>query len=267
MPNVKRGRRAARRDLPEVRLAARHPLRPLRRLRRLQHLPRCEPPCDYTRDLDGPEAGRERRPPAEDAEIPPCEKCGRPMALKRSRFGTFLGCTGYPECKNIRKIGPKPSRPSPPASPAPSARQGRRSQEKNSRRGKIFYSCSRYPGLQVRALEQADRRDLPQVRQPPADRKDHQEEGHRLALPAGRLRLRDPRPSPRPSPHRLTPSSGDTYPGHLPGTLTRDSYPGQLPGTPTSRSRGWGSRSASGRDGGRGRRGRRRAASGSARRA
>lgn len=33
-----------------------------------------------------------------------CEKCGRPMAVKRGRFGSFLGCTGYPECKNIQKI-------------------------------------------------------------------------------------------------------------------------------------------------------------------
>jgi DNA topoisomerase-1 len=33
-----------------------------------------------------------------------CELCDRPMQLKRGRFGPFLGCTGYPECKNIRKI-------------------------------------------------------------------------------------------------------------------------------------------------------------------
>jgi DNA topoisomerase-1 len=36
-----------------------------------------------------------------------CEKCGRPMAVKRGRFGSFLGCTGYPECKNIQKLKPK----------------------------------------------------------------------------------------------------------------------------------------------------------------
>jgi len=35
-----------------------------------------------------------------------CEKCGRPMAVKRGRFGRFLGCTGYPECKNIKKFIP-----------------------------------------------------------------------------------------------------------------------------------------------------------------
>jgi DNA topoisomerase I len=42
---------------------------------------------------------------AESTEEPEtCELCGKPMALKRGRFGQFLGCTGYPECRNIRKI-------------------------------------------------------------------------------------------------------------------------------------------------------------------
>ncbi len=39
---------------------------------------------------------------SEEAEE--CDLCGKPMALKRGRFGQFLGCTGYPECRNIRKI-------------------------------------------------------------------------------------------------------------------------------------------------------------------
>ncbi|MBA2501541.1 MAG: type I DNA topoisomerase [Pyrinomonadaceae bacterium] len=37
-------------------------------------------------------------------EVEACELCDKPMALKRGRFGQFLGCTGYPECRNIRKI-------------------------------------------------------------------------------------------------------------------------------------------------------------------
>ena len=50
----------------------------------------------------------------EDGEIVPqeapttdeiCELCGKPMAVKRGRFGQFLGCTGYPDCKNIQKMG------------------------------------------------------------------------------------------------------------------------------------------------------------------
>jgi DNA topoisomerase-1 len=34
-----------------------------------------------------------------------CELCGKPMAVKRGRYGQFLGCSGYPECKNIKKMG------------------------------------------------------------------------------------------------------------------------------------------------------------------
>jgi DNA topoisomerase-1 len=33
-----------------------------------------------------------------------CDQCGKPMAVKRGRYGKFLGCTGYPECKNIKKM-------------------------------------------------------------------------------------------------------------------------------------------------------------------
>lgn len=41
---------------------------------------------------------------AEAAEPEVCELCDKPMQMKRGRFGPFLGCTGYPECRNIRKI-------------------------------------------------------------------------------------------------------------------------------------------------------------------
>jgi len=33
-----------------------------------------------------------------------CELCGKPMAVRTSKHGPFLGCTGYPDCKSIRKI-------------------------------------------------------------------------------------------------------------------------------------------------------------------
>jgi len=36
-----------------------------------------------------------------------CEKCGRPFEIKSGRWGKFLACTGYPECKNIKKIEKK----------------------------------------------------------------------------------------------------------------------------------------------------------------
>ncbi|HOI75730.1 MAG TPA: type I DNA topoisomerase [Syntrophales bacterium] len=45
-------------------------------------------------------------PPPEITDIA-CEKCGKPMAIRRGRFGRFLGCTGYPACKNIQKLPPQ----------------------------------------------------------------------------------------------------------------------------------------------------------------
>jgi DNA topoisomerase-1 len=65
--------------------------------------------CGATRDAgsavgsDGNAASAETAV-AEVEEPEPCELCGKPMQLKRGRFGQFLGCTGYPECRNIRKI-------------------------------------------------------------------------------------------------------------------------------------------------------------------
>ncbi|MEJ7616929.1 MAG: DNA topoisomerase [Pyrinomonadaceae bacterium] len=71
------------------------------------------PECRTTREIARPtsEAGSEAKTEgapsataAGEAGEETCDLCGRPMALKRGRFGQFLGCTGYPECRNIRKI-------------------------------------------------------------------------------------------------------------------------------------------------------------------
>jgi len=49
-------------------------------------------------------AGGTANPPAPELTDTLCDKCNRPMVIKRGRFGPFLGCSGYPECKNIMKI-------------------------------------------------------------------------------------------------------------------------------------------------------------------
>jgi len=68
--------------------------------------------CEATRDAEPPagvDAAANSADGAaangEEAEPEVCELCGKPMQMKRGRFGPFLGCTGYPECRNIRKIG------------------------------------------------------------------------------------------------------------------------------------------------------------------
>jgi DNA topoisomerase-1 len=66
--------------------------------------------CGATRDAE-PKAGANGNAAGEtpdggngSEEPEACDLCGKPMQLKRGRFGQFLGCTGYPECRNIRKI-------------------------------------------------------------------------------------------------------------------------------------------------------------------
>ncbi|HJQ24057.1 MAG TPA: type I DNA topoisomerase [Blastocatellia bacterium] len=61
------------------------------------------PECKTTRDISKPhdDAGEEVHAEAQEET---CENCGRPMQMKRGRFGQFLACTGYPECKTTRKI-------------------------------------------------------------------------------------------------------------------------------------------------------------------
>jgi DNA topoisomerase-1 len=64
------------------------------------------PDCDGTSDLPPELAAKysSAGPPAPEVPEQTCEKCGKPMAVKRGRFGFFLACTGYPECRNTKRI-------------------------------------------------------------------------------------------------------------------------------------------------------------------
>ncbi|OIQ50409.1 DNA topoisomerase 1 [Pseudodesulfovibrio hydrargyri] len=61
--------------------------------------PTCRTIKNFTRDEHGNIQVVEREKPEDTGVL--CEKCGRPMAIKQSRRGEFLGCTGYPDCKSI----------------------------------------------------------------------------------------------------------------------------------------------------------------------
>jgi DNA topoisomerase-1 len=60
------------------------------------------PGCKNTRDLKTTSEGTLEVAEAGTEHM--CDKCGKPLAQKKGRFGPFLGCTGYPECKNIVKL-------------------------------------------------------------------------------------------------------------------------------------------------------------------
>ena len=66
-----------------------------------------------------------------------CEKCGRPMVVKFGRYGKFIACSGYPECKNIKKIVHETGAECP--------KCGGKVVLKKSKRGRVFYGCSEYP--------------------------------------------------------------------------------------------------------------------------
>jgi DNA topoisomerase-1 len=121
------------------------------------------PECKYTRNLEEAvpsETPADGNGAAAEEEIPPCELCGKPMALKRSRFGTFYGCTGYPECKGIRKTGPKAVPPKPTGVACPECGKGE-IVEKRSHRGKTFWSCNRYPDCKFSLWKKPVMRDCP----------------------------------------------------------------------------------------------------------
>lgn len=65
-----------------------------------------------------------------------CEKCGKPMVYKLSRYGRFLGCSGFPECRSIKPIIVKIDVPCPKCGDDIIVRKGKR---------KNFYGCNAYP--------------------------------------------------------------------------------------------------------------------------
>lgn len=66
-----------------------------------------------------------------------CDKCGGEMLVKRGRYGSFLGCEKYPDCKNTMPITLGIA--------CPKAECDGEVAEKRSKRGKVFYGCSKYP--------------------------------------------------------------------------------------------------------------------------
>jgi len=104
------------------------------------------PDCTYSNDYIRDEKGKiqPEEQSEEEATDKVCDKCGRPMVIKKGRYGGFLACSGYPECKNTQSLN--------------SNGNGKKIDvdcpqkdctgdivERTSKRGKIFYGCNRFP--------------------------------------------------------------------------------------------------------------------------
>jgi DNA topoisomerase-1 len=66
-----------------------------------------------------------------------CEKCGENMVIKRGRYGRFLACPGFPDCKNTK--------PYLQVSDFPCPKCGKKLVIKKARKGNIFYVCENSP--------------------------------------------------------------------------------------------------------------------------
>ncbi|HPW51204.1 MAG TPA: type I DNA topoisomerase [Spirochaetota bacterium] len=65
-----------------------------------------------------------------------CEKCGKPMLKKLGKFGYFLACSGFPECRNSKSL---------PLGKCPKENCDGSVVKRSSKKGRPFYSCSNYP--------------------------------------------------------------------------------------------------------------------------
>ena len=98
------------------------------------------PDCSFSADYNRDEHGKiQLLKDQETGET--CDKCGRPMILKKGRYGAFLACSGYPECRNTR------SRTSGLRCPAEGC--GGEMVERVGQAGRRFFGCNRYPACKM----------------------------------------------------------------------------------------------------------------------
>lgn len=96
------------------------------------------PDCSYTRAIV--EGAEEAKHDLDVIEGRNCPECGGALKIKHGRFGKFIGCGNYPKCKHIESL----NKPADTGVDCPECKEGK-IVKRQSRRGKVFYSCKRYP--------------------------------------------------------------------------------------------------------------------------
>lgn len=92
----------------------------------------------FAAELEAAENQIEKVKVAEQESDVVCDKCGAKMIYKFGRYGKFLACPNFPECKNTKPIVDKIG------VPCPKCKEGQIVRRK-TKRGRIFYGCNRYP--------------------------------------------------------------------------------------------------------------------------
>lgn len=85
-----------------------------------------------------------------------CEKCGKNMVIKHGRFGKFLACPGYPECKNTKAIVDELNIKCP--------KCDGNLVKRRSKRGRVFYGCNNYPNCDFVSWDEPVEEKCPQCK-------------------------------------------------------------------------------------------------------
>lgn len=114
------------------------------------------PECKNTKELATDNNGTVAVP-APPVDVT-CDVCGKPMALKRGRYGEFLACTGFPECKTTKPAAVEMDCPE----------EGCSGQivQRHSKRGRTFYGCTNYPTCTFSAWQRPVGKTCPQCQTP-----------------------------------------------------------------------------------------------------
>ncbi|MBP9722307.1 MAG: type I DNA topoisomerase [Gammaproteobacteria bacterium] len=114
------------------------------------------PECDYTRSLE------ETKDEAAEQKVDhDCPTCNKPLVIKHGRYGKFIGCSGYPDCKHIEPL----EKPESTNVTCPKCGKGTILKRK-SRRGKIFFSCEKYPKCDYATWDEPLNEPCPQCNWP-----------------------------------------------------------------------------------------------------
>ena len=112
--------------------------------------------ADFSAELQQAEIDLDKKrikvPDEESDEV--CELCGRRMVIKNGRFGKFLACPGYPECKNTKPITQDTGVPCP--------KCGARLLKKKSKSGYYYYGCEHNPNCDFMTWDSPTKKVCPQ---------------------------------------------------------------------------------------------------------
>ncbi|MFA6215541.1 MAG: type I DNA topoisomerase [Patescibacteria group bacterium] len=99
----------------------------------------------FKENLDNKYIELDKKEITEQATDEVCDKCGKPMVIKMGRYGKFLACTGYPECKNTKQLNSEGTEPAPPKETGEKCPDcGSPLVTRHGRYGE-FVGCSNYP--------------------------------------------------------------------------------------------------------------------------